>query len=142
VRDACEFQGYVTDDELATAYRESLGLVVLSDYEAFCLPVLEALACGTPVFLARQAATASVFGSVSSVHLCPADDDAAVADIITSVVTSPSENAAAQLHDREVLTARFDWSHVAERKWEQLKSAWFFNNQWSWDSPRRVAVGR
>jgi len=42
-------RGYVEDDELRVAYRDSLALVVPSLREGFCLPVLEAHSFGTPV---------------------------------------------------------------------------------------------
>jgi glycosyltransferase involved in cell wall biosynthesis len=42
-------RGFVTDEELGNAYRDSIALVVPSLREGFCLPVLEAHSFGTPV---------------------------------------------------------------------------------------------
>jgi hypothetical protein len=39
VRSACELRGYVTEAELQRAYSESVGLLLLSDFEAFGLPI-------------------------------------------------------------------------------------------------------
>jgi len=44
-----ELRGYVSKDELARLYRQAACLVFPSRYEGFGLPVLEAMASGTPV---------------------------------------------------------------------------------------------
>lgn len=43
------FLGYVSDQKLNKLYNEAEALLYLSSYEGFGLPVIEALACGTPV---------------------------------------------------------------------------------------------
>lgn len=43
------FLGYVSDSELNKLYNSAKALLYLSSYEGFGLPVIEALACGTPV---------------------------------------------------------------------------------------------
>ena len=70
---SCELRGYVSEAELRQAYAESLGLFLLSDCEAFGIPILEALASGTPVFLSRLGEMVSLFGPFRGAHFCPAD---------------------------------------------------------------------
>ena len=45
--------GYVTDEELAGLYRNAAACVFPSLHEGFGLPVLEAMACGTPLACSR-----------------------------------------------------------------------------------------
>ena len=64
--------GRVDDDELAALYRGARCLVFPSLYEGFGLPVLEAMACGTPVVTSRGGATEEVAGG-AAVLVDPAD---------------------------------------------------------------------
>lgn len=60
-----ELRGWVDGDELAQLYREAAALVFPSRYEGFGLPVLEALASGTPVVATDDAAVREVAGDAA-----------------------------------------------------------------------------
>jgi glycosyltransferase involved in cell wall biosynthesis len=70
--------GEVPDSELASLYRGARCFVYPSLYEGFGLPVLEAMACGTPVVTSRGTAMAEVAGD-AAVLVDPLDA-AALAD--------------------------------------------------------------
>ena len=67
-RRGADLRGYVPRDELVGLYQRASCLVFPSRYEGFGLPLLEAMACGTPVAalddpaLREVAADAAVFG--------------------------------------------------------------------------------
>lgn len=85
VPDAVVCLGPVTDSQLLTLYRGAAALVYPSRYEGFGLPVLEAMACGTPVIASRAASIPEVLGD-AGVLLDP-DDEAGWAEAIAEVVT-------------------------------------------------------
>jgi glycosyltransferase involved in cell wall biosynthesis len=60
--DAVHFTGAVSDDALAAAYAAADVLVVTSEHEGFCLPVVEAMARGVPVVAYRRGAVPEVLG--------------------------------------------------------------------------------
>jgi alpha-1,3-rhamnosyl/mannosyltransferase len=57
-----EVRGWVAQDELAALYRGAAALVLPSRFEGFGIPVLEAMASGTPVVLSDDAALREVAG--------------------------------------------------------------------------------
>lgn len=57
-----ELLGYMQKEELASLLRKSVAFLILSRYETFGIPVVEAMAAGTPVIAARFAALPEVVG--------------------------------------------------------------------------------
>ncbi len=57
-----DLRGYVPKDELVRLYQQAACLVLPSRYEGFGLPMLEAMACGTPVAAAPDPALQEVGG--------------------------------------------------------------------------------
>jgi glycosyltransferase involved in cell wall biosynthesis len=64
-RRGADLRGYVEKDELAKLYRGAAALVLPSRYEGFGLPVLEAMACGTPVVANPDPALQEVAGDAA-----------------------------------------------------------------------------
>ena len=54
--------GFVADADLPALYRGARGFVSLSRHEGFALPILEAMACGTPIVAARASAMPETLG--------------------------------------------------------------------------------
>jgi glycosyltransferase involved in cell wall biosynthesis len=77
--------GAVPEDCLIALYRQAAALVYPSRYEGFGLPVLEAMACGTPVIASRAASMPEVIGE-AGILLDP-DDVRAWSNAIVNVLT-------------------------------------------------------
>ena len=78
-----ELAGTVSEDALLQLYRGATGLVYPSLYEGFGLPLLEAMACGTPVIASRAASIPEVTGDAAVLR--DPNDDAGWAEAIESV---------------------------------------------------------
>lgn len=132
LRGRCVLRGYTSEEELRTAYAESLGLVLLSEFEAFGIPILESLACGTPVFLSDLAPTRSLFQEFSGAYFCPAEDSQATAGIVRGVLKRGDAAISEAIADRSRLRSRFDWDRLAVEKWMAISASWFRKNGFSW----------
>jgi glycosyltransferase involved in cell wall biosynthesis len=64
-RRGADVRGYVPKDELIRLYQSAACLVFPSRYEGFGLPVVEAMACGTPVVAAPEPALEEVAGDAA-----------------------------------------------------------------------------
>ena len=112
--------GYVDDDDLLGLYQHAAVVVVASSHEGFGLPVVEAMACGTPVVAADVAAVREAAGD--SARLVPAADTAAMANAIREVLDSPA--LAARLVAAGIEQARqFTWDRNAQVMREALGRA-------------------
>ena len=65
VRRGADVRGYVPREELVRLYQSAACLVFPSRYEGFGLPVVEAMACGTPVVAAPEPALQEVAGDAA-----------------------------------------------------------------------------
>ncbi len=108
--DRVRLTGYVADAELPFWYAAAEAFVFPSFYEGFGLPVLEAMACGTPVITSNVSALPEVAGDAAL--LVSPNDDAALAEAILRVVTDPA--LATALRQRGLERARpFTWHRTA-----------------------------
>lgn len=68
IRSAVTTLGYVDKSTLISLYQSSTLFILLSDYEAFGLPIAEALCCGCPVLLNELDVLRDVFAGMAGVH--------------------------------------------------------------------------
>lgn len=74
LEDVVHFPGYVLDADLPAIYSAATVLVMASVYEGFGLPVLEAMACGTPVVSSGASSLPEVGGEAAQ-YFTPASVD-------------------------------------------------------------------
>jgi len=109
------------DAQLAAHYRGAVALVFPSLYEGFGIPVVEAMACGTPVLTSNVTALPETVGEGNALIVDPLSVDA-----IAAGLERLAEDAAlrAQLRERGLLrAAAFTWSRVAEKVAGALRRA-------------------
>jgi glycosyltransferase involved in cell wall biosynthesis len=112
--------GYVDDGTLAALYRGAEMLAFPSCYEGFGLPVLEAMAHGTPVIASNVTAIPEAGGDAAD--YVPPDDVDALAAAIARVRSDASH--AASLRERGLLhAAAMTWTRAAERTLGVLERA-------------------
>jgi glycosyltransferase involved in cell wall biosynthesis len=101
--------GELSDAELVEQYRGALCLVYPSLYEGFGIPVLEAMASGTPVVTSMGGATEEVAGG-SAILVDPLDVESIAAGIREAI------GAHDDLRARGLDRARaFSWDETARR---------------------------
>jgi glycosyltransferase involved in cell wall biosynthesis len=113
-----EFRSYVPVDELPNLYRGALALVFPSLWEGFGLPVLEAMACGTPVITSIGSGTEEVAGN-AAVLVDPMKTQH-LADAVLTLIAQPSlrEN----LRRKGLIRANyFSWASTASATADALK---------------------
>lgn len=108
--EAVIFPGYVPGDELAWWYRSASIFVFPSLFEGFGLPVLEALACGTPTITSNVSSLPEVAGDAAL--LVDPHDTEALVDAMMRLLREPELRA--RLSEAGVSQAKqFPWSRTA-----------------------------
>jgi len=106
--DGIRWLGEVDDAELARLYRGALCLAYPSVYEGFGIPVLEAMACGTPVVTSAGGGTREVADG-AAVLVDPLDPGAIAAGIQEAIVRRDELRALGRER-----AARFTWRAAAD----------------------------
>jgi len=108
----CVFMGSVPDSEMASLYRGATALVFPSFYEGFGLPVLEAMACGTPVITSNRTSLPEIAGDAAL--LVEPDSVDEIADAMSRI--TQDEALRYELSRRGLARARdFSWDKTAAR---------------------------
>src|SRR5262249_44426470 len=106
------FIGHVPDAALSGLYARASALAFPSLYEGFGFPLIEAMACGTPVVAAAGSSVSEVVGSAGL--LVPSADREAFAAALHQVLDDPGVRTA--LRERGLQrAATFTWEESARR---------------------------
>lgn len=108
--DVVHFTGFVEEVDLPALYNGADLFVFPSLYEGFGLPVLEAMACGTPVVTANRSSLPEVAGDAAL--LVDPEDVEAIAAAMQRLLSDPA--LAADLRQRGLeRAAQFTWERTA-----------------------------
>jgi glycosyltransferase involved in cell wall biosynthesis len=110
---------YASHEEIALAYNASTLMIYPSDYEGFGMPVLEAMACGTPAIALDNTAFPEFAGGVAM--LLP---DAAVETLARGMMELLGDAArrCRMAEDGPIRAAAYDWRIISRRYMDLLQS--------------------
>ncbi|MCS4114604.1 glycosyltransferase family 4 protein [Salinibacter ruber] len=112
--------GAVPHTEMPVLYRQAQALLFPSSVESFGLPVLEAMACGTPVIGSNRMSIPEVIGDAGLV-VDPADTEA-MTDAVCRVLTDTSlQQRLAKAGKKRARS--FTWEQTARGVWQALRDA-------------------
>jgi glycosyltransferase involved in cell wall biosynthesis len=115
VSDRVNFVGVIPEERLPSLYRGAIALVFASLYEGFGLPIVEAMACGTPVVTSNVAAMPEVAGDAALLVNPTSVDE--IASAIKNVACDDSLRM--RLKEKGLTRAtKFSWSTTCQRIWQ------------------------
>ena len=115
-----KFARNIPDEELANLYATATATFFPSLYEGFGLPVLESMACGTPVVTCDNSSLSEV-GGEAAWYVEPYDIDT-MADMMLMFDSLPEENMKDLRHRSLEQSHRFSWEECACKTMEVYKS--------------------
>jgi len=116
-----QLTGYVPDETLPALYSGADILVLPSFDEGFGLPVLEAMACGTPVVASTQGALPEVVGEAGI--LFNPGNPAALAEILSQCLSDLQLRKTLSLRGQKHVQ-QFSWQITAEKVWQTLQGVY------------------
>jgi glycosyltransferase involved in cell wall biosynthesis len=115
IRDAVHFPGYIPAVDLPLVTSAATVVAMSSVYEGFGLPVLEAMACGTPV-VSSNASSLPELGGMAARYFDPYDVEA-MAEAIRAVWID-ADLRAEMSRQGLAQAAGFSWERAAEETWD------------------------
>jgi glycosyltransferase involved in cell wall biosynthesis len=120
IADRVVLLGYLSDEDLDDLYAHAHGLLYLSLYEGFGLPVLEAMAKGAPVVASNTTSIPEVAGDAAA--LVDPTDRQEIAAAVCDLVADSQRRAQMSANGRR-RASEFSWSVTASSTIEVLEGA-------------------
>jgi glycosyltransferase involved in cell wall biosynthesis len=121
LRDRVDLLGYVPEESLPELYAHALALVYPSLYEGFGLPVVESMACGTPVLTSRSSSLAEI--AEGAALLADPTDEKALADALHALATDEGLRASLRAQGLERARA-FSWQRTGRETVEAYQEVY------------------
>lgn len=123
LQDRVLFPGFIEDLDLPALYSGALLFAYPSLYEGFGMPILEAMACGTPVLTGSNSSLAEA-GGPGALYADVLNEEY-IADGLEKILSDPNLR-------REMIAA--GTSHAARMSWERSALLMWHGYQQAWDS--------
>lgn len=120
ITDRVIFSGLIPEAQLPSYYRGALGLLFPSLYEGFGLPVVEAMACGTPVITSASTALREI-GQGAALLVDPESEEE-IAQAIVSLLDSAQLREQLRLNGLQ-RAAGYTWERTADKVRRVLRGA-------------------
>jgi glycosyltransferase involved in cell wall biosynthesis len=118
--DRIRFAGFIDDADLPLWYAAATVFTLPSFYEGFGIPLIEAMACGTPVVASTSSSLPEIVGD-AGLLVSPTDPDA-LGSAILRVLREPDLRA--ELREQGLVRARrFSWYETAQRTLDVYRRA-------------------
>jgi glycosyltransferase involved in cell wall biosynthesis len=105
-----KFLGYVPDEDLPLLYQSSITFVYPSRYEGFGLPILQAMAAGTPVITTKLSSIPEVAGD-AALYIDP-DDPATLIQALQALQTNNDLRSSLIVSGKQQ-AGKFSWKRTA-----------------------------
>ncbi len=117
-KEAILMKDYVKGGDIAPIYSAADLLIWLSDYEGFGFPILEAMACGTPVITSQKASIPEVANN-AAMYIENSSNTEEIAQVIKKILTN--KRLRDNLTKKGLLQARkFSWTKCAKTTLDAL----------------------
>ena len=104
--------GYIKDEDISHLYAKADLFAYPSLYEGFGLPIIEAMACGTPVLTSKVAATSEVAGNAA--YLVEPNDYNEIYEGLNQIINNNSLRQSL-IRKSEERIKEFSWRKTAEK---------------------------
>jgi len=112
--------GYIPDKDLSAIYNLATATIVPSFYEGFGLPVLESMACGTPVLCSNNSSLSEI-GHDTALFFDPHKKDD-IKNAITKFLSKSQKDREKISKDSQNLAAKYTWNNVTRQTTEVYDS--------------------
>ncbi len=117
------FAGFVPDDDLPTYYcAADLSIMPTRALEGFGLPILESMACGTPVLGSAVGAIPEIIGGFDPTLLMADIEPGTIASAVVRAIEAHRGDAEVRRRCREYACDRYSWDRHVDRLRELYQS--------------------
>ena len=115
ITDRVKYVGHVPEEDLPSLYRGALAVILVSLYEGFGIPVIEAMACCSPVLASNCSALPEICADAAYMidPTCVNDISAGIEQIVNEKMLRKG-----LIEKGKVRSSKFNWNDSAGQVWQ------------------------